>query len=103
MEPGLNLRSLASDAVTAPIVAHIRPDIARDDIVVDEVEPAAWCVRDGRFPEDDRSSVIGLIEKDNGLFEVMQLGGDLRLLTFYSLDEAVEHLAHHAVNAKPAA
>jgi len=103
MEQELNLRSFASEAVTAPIVSQVHADLRPEDIVVDQVEPFGWCIRDGRFDEDDRSAVIGFIELDNDLFEVMQLGADFRLLTFNTLKEAVEHLANHALNSKPAA
>jgi len=72
--------------------------IAPDDVVVERLDHFGWRVRDGRFPGDERTSIIGLIELVNEVFDAVRFG-DFRKSTFTSLDEAVKHLTTVSVPA----
>ncbi|NQX28443.1 hypothetical protein HQQ81_13935 [Microbacteriaceae bacterium VKM Ac-2854] len=53
----------------------------------------AWRVSDNRHPESDGRSVIGVIERVEGVFEVMSMRAPVRRVTTASLQDALRYLA----------
>lgn len=53
----------------------------------------AWRVSDNRHPESDGRTVIGVIERVEGVFEVMSMRASLRRVTAASLQDALRYLA----------
>ena len=50
--------------------------LENDDIVVQQITPEAWRIRDRRLPEHDALCVLGVIERlPDGSFESLILGG----------------------------
>ena len=71
------------------------------DIEVQPVAPAAWRVRDSRFPEQDARALIGFIEQKADAFEVMQLGDGFQWFIYPSLPDAIAHFARVTPPASP--
>jgi hypothetical protein len=53
----------------------------------------AWRVSDTRYRESDARSLVGIIERVEGVFEVMSMRAPARRVTTGSLQDALRHLA----------
>lgn len=69
-----------------------------DDIEVAALSAHEWRVCDSRIDGNDAFSLVGFIEKNRDLYEMMEFGDPVECLFFTSLELAVSHF----VTAPPA-
>lgn len=72
------------------IAVRLQPR-TKSDIRVDALSPSEWRVCDDRVPSDDARSLIGFIERNRGVYEVIEFADPLKFSFFLSLEAALSH------------
>lgn len=75
------------------------PDGARE-VEVLALSSSQWKICDRRWPEHDARNLIGFVEKDEGLFEVVEVDRGLERFSFPTLAEATAHFARRVMEGR---
>ncbi|TFC96796.1 MULTISPECIES: hypothetical protein [Cryobacterium] len=64
---------------------------SRDDIRVVALSKREWRISDGRIATDDGLSLIGFIDENHGVYEVMEFVDPVEYARFGNLERAIMH------------
>jgi hypothetical protein len=69
---------------------------AQNHIRIDELSATEWRISDARAESTDTSSLIGFIEENNGVYEVIRFSDPMKFSFATSLDAALAHVTDAA-------
>jgi hypothetical protein len=78
--------------ITGRITPNTDQNTAQNHIQIDALSASEWRISDTRAEANDASSLLGFIEENDGVYEVMRFSDPIEFSFATSLDAAVAHV-----------